>query len=193
MLVGHDEPRRASARLPGRPLRVGPNTQTPSREGLRGGRQRLPPFDFGADGGPDYSPLASEAYWFGEAASSRCIPNTGAFVGFLRRAPTPPTASRARRPGPGCPASSRASAPSTACASPPRAYRRRQRHARPLLARGVRMFGFSLHSPSLMPGCTPYVRRGDLEAFLDRCRRFFDFFLGESAASACPPDCGPRQ
>ncbi len=49
-----------------------------------------------------------------------------------------------------------------------------------LLDRGVRVFAFTLHSPSLRPGCTPYVRSdADRDKFLDACRRYFDFFLGD--------------
>jgi hypothetical protein len=55
-----------------------------------------------------------------------------------------------------------------------------RRLTRALLARGTRVFTFSLHSPSLRPGCTPYVRsQQDLVQFLDACRRYFEFFLGE--------------
>jgi hypothetical protein len=45
---------------------------------------------------------------------------------------------------------------------------------------GVRVFSFAFHSPSVEPGNTPYVQsQHDLEIFLARCHRFFDFFLGE--------------
>jgi hypothetical protein len=49
-----------------------------------------------------------------------------------------------------------------------------------LHARGVRTFALTMHSPSVQPGCTPYVRsRADLEAFLARIRGFCEFFFGE--------------
>ena len=47
------------------------------------------------------------------------------------------------------------------------------RLTRALLRRGQRTFVLSFHSPSIEPGHTPYVRdAADLEAFLDRLRRY---------------------
>ena len=47
-----------------------------------------------------------------------------------------------------------------------------------LMADGLRVFVFSFHSPSVMPGGTPYVRNdGERERFLEKCRCYFDFFL----------------
>ena len=38
----------------------------------------------------------------------------------------------------------------------------------------------TLHSPSLKPGCTPYVRTvEDRDAFLATIDRYCDFFMGE--------------
>jgi hypothetical protein len=49
-----------------------------------------------------------------------------------------------------------------------------------LHADGVRTFALTFHSPSLKPGCTPYVRSvADLKAFLGTIDRFFDFFFTE--------------
>jgi hypothetical protein len=49
-----------------------------------------------------------------------------------------------------------------------------------LSQRGLRTFTFSLHSPSVMPGCTPYVRTAtERDKFLDTCRRYFQFFRDE--------------
>lgn len=48
-----------------------------------------------------------------------------------------------------------------------------------LLAAGYRVFALSMHSPSFMPGSTPYVRSAtDLAALLGRIEAFLDFFLG---------------
>jgi len=58
--------------------------------------------------------------------------------------------------------------------------REMRRLTRVLLGDGIRVFVFSFHSPSVMPGGTPYVRsRPDLERFLDKCRRYFRFFIDE--------------
>jgi hypothetical protein len=55
-----------------------------------------------------------------------------------------------------------------------------RRLTRALLADGVRTFVFSFHSPSVMPGGTPYVRSdAELERFLEKCRRYLSFFMNE--------------
>jgi phosphatidylinositol alpha-1,6-mannosyltransferase len=51
------------------------------------------------------------------------------------------------------------------------------RLTRALLARGQQIFTLSYHSPSLVPGNTPYVRSDrDLAEFLDRISGFLNFF-----------------
>jgi hypothetical protein len=55
-----------------------------------------------------------------------------------------------------------------------------RRLTRTLLADGFRVFVFSFHSPSVMPGGTPYVRTdSELERFLGKCRAYFSFFMRE--------------
>jgi len=45
---------------------------------------------------------------------------------------------------------------------------------------GLRTFAMTLHSPSLKPGCTTYVRTaGELQEFLGKIDRFCDFFFTE--------------
>jgi hypothetical protein len=64
----------------------------------------------------------------------------------------------------------------------PEGFRSRdlRRLTRSLLRQGQRVFVLSFHSPSLLPGCTPYVRNErDLETLLERCRAYIEFFLGE--------------
>jgi hypothetical protein len=47
-------------------------------------------------------------------------------------------------------------------------------------ASGLRTFALTLHSPSIDPGCTPYVRsRDELRSFLDRITKFCEFFFDE--------------
>ena len=51
------------------------------------------------------------------------------------------------------------------------------RLTRALLADGIRVFCLSYHSPSMVPGFTPYVRdRGELDAFLTRLEDYLAFF-----------------
>jgi len=59
---------------------------------------------------------------------------------------------------------------------------------RTLYHAGLRVFSFAFHSPSVEPGCTPYVRsNAELEQFLDKFRKFFDFFFGEMGGVASTP------
>jgi glycosyltransferase involved in cell wall biosynthesis len=55
-----------------------------------------------------------------------------------------------------------------------------KRLVRAMLARGLRVFTLSYHSPSLVPGSTPYVRTlEDRDRFLGWLDQFYDFFFGE--------------
>lgn len=57
-----------------------------------------------------------------------------------------------------------------------------------MLADGDRVFAFSLHSPSLMPGGTPYVRTdAERDGFLARIDRFLDYFFGTIGGQAVTP------
>jgi hypothetical protein len=50
------------------------------------------------------------------------------------------------------------------------------RLARTLVAGGARFLNFTFHSPTLVPGLTPFVRsEADLQEFLGRIEQFFDF------------------
>ncbi|HEX5863238.1 MAG TPA: polysaccharide deacetylase family protein [Casimicrobiaceae bacterium] len=139
------------------------------------------PIDFSADGGPDYSGYTSHPYWFGEKRKLLCLPGTGGYVGWLRaggtplyRAVTSPAMRRIRAAG----VFARLRMVERIRLSPEdysEPEMRRLTHT--LLHDGVRVFVFSFHSPSVMPGGTPYVRdQTDLNRFLDKCRRYFDYF-----------------
>jgi hypothetical protein len=63
------------------------------------------------------------------------------------------------------------------------------RLTRKMLAQGHRVFSFTYHSPSLLPGCTPYVGNDDdLARFLDRMTRYFEFFTGEIGGRPSTPE-----
>jgi hypothetical protein len=62
------------------------------------------------------------------------------------------------------------------------------RLTRALLARGQRTFVLSLHSPSVVPGNTPYVRSGaDLKILLGRLRGYLTFFRDELSGRFVTP------
>jgi hypothetical protein len=150
-------------------------------------------FDLSADGGPDYSEMSADPFWLGSPRRFVLeIPNTGGFVGTLgawssaayRLASRPPW-QRVRVPG----LLSRLGLVERLLLSPegftPQELRRL---TGALWKRGLRVFTFSLHSPSLKPGCTPYVRsREDREQFLERCRGYFEFFLEELGGTPTTP------
>jgi len=151
-----------------------------------------PPFDYSNEGGPDYSRSSTEPYWFGHGRRMLGIPMTGAYTGLLSGAAhgLHTLANRspltwARLPG----LLSRTGLLDRLRLSPEgfdTGDHRRLVHE--LLARGQRTFVFSFHSPSLKPGCTPYVRsEAELAEFLDRFRRCFDFFLGELGGLSLTP------
>jgi hypothetical protein len=141
-----------------------------------------PAYDLGGDGGPDYSRFGTDAYWFGPDHALLGVPTTGGYVGFLggwggwlhgwagrgwRRT--------ARLPG----ILSRLGALSRQRLSPEGfSVAENQALTVTLLKQGVRILTFSLHSPSVKPGCTPYVRdEAGRRRFVDNCRAYFDYFF----------------
>jgi hypothetical protein len=153
-----------------------------------------PPFDYSAEGGPDYSTFPLEPFWFGPECTLLGIPSTAAYVGRLG------SDSRAHR------LYARASMPLATRAKIPAVLSRLrllerlrlspegyslaelERLTRDLVRRGHRVFVLSFHSPSLKPGCTPYVRtRDDVGRFLDTLDRFLEFFFTEIEGRADTP------
>lgn len=190
---------------------IGPNTPELLRqEGFLVDLSVSPPYDYSAEGGPDFSSQGCEPFWLeaprgsnGTAATGAggagsagepllAVPLAGAWVGFaggasraLHALASAPSLQWARLPG----LLSRAGAVSRLRLSPEGFdHADHVRLTCDLLARGVRTFVYSFHAPSLKPGCTQYVRNDDdLRAFLDRMRRYFDFFLGELGGAALTP------
>lgn len=156
----------------------------------------LPAFDYRHEEGPDFTAHGPEPNWIagkpGGSAPLLSLPLTSAYVGYMQghgpelyRWATQPSLQWARLPG----ALSRLGALERLRLSPegysPADHRRLTRN---LLDRGQRTFTFSFHTPSLKPGCTPYVRSdADLEQFLGRCRQYFDYFLGEVGGVSLTP------
>jgi hypothetical protein len=171
----------------------GPNTAAALEDlGYEVDISPAPPIDFSSDGGPDYSGYSSHPFWFDGRRKLLGLPSTGAYVGLLRRADTPlyqlmtaPALRFAHLPG----IFSRLRLMERIRLSPEDYTEPEMRRlTRSLLAQGLRVFVFGFHSPSLEPGHTPYVRNAaELEDFLTKCRRYFDFFLGELQGKAMHP------
>jgi len=140
------------------------------------------PIDFSADGGPNYSGHSSHPFWFGKQRRLLCLPGTGGYVGALEKGGTPiynkvtqPWLRRTKLSG----IVARLRLLERIRLSP-EDYNETEmkRLTSALLRKGIRTFVFSFHSPSIQSGGTPYVRNtAELNAFLDQCRRYFDYFL----------------
>ena len=154
-----------------------------------------PPFDFSCEGGPDYSSYDNHPFLFGKTRSLLSLPTTGAYVGRLGSFAatshaiynliTSPELKNLHLPG----IFSRLGLLERVRLSP-EGYSLDELKSltRYLRKSEVAVFSFSFHSPTLKPGCTPYVTSlNDREKFLDLCRRYFDFFLNELGGVSMTP------
>ena len=141
----------------------------------------------------DYTHLGTNPFWFGNDKRLLCLPGTGAYTGALSTlgssvAPvlhgiiTRPALGWARLPG----ILSRLRLLDRLRLSPEGySFEDQRRLTLTLLAAGQRVFVYSFHSPSVLPGCTPYVNSdSELRRFLDSCDRYLDFFTRELKGTA---------
>jgi hypothetical protein len=163
----------------------GPNTEAILEEqGFEIDLSPAPAMDFAADGGPDYTRHATRPFLFGRERRLLCLPTTGAFVGRLHRlGPLLHPRMEQERIAPLRPLAitSRLRLLERIRLTPEgHSFAEMKRLTRALLARGQRTFVLSLHSPSVVPGHTPYVRTdADLVALLQRLRDYLRFFRDE--------------
>jgi hypothetical protein len=148
------------------------------------------PIDFSADGGPDYSGFTSDPYWFGDELLG--LPGTGGYVGRLRRGGTPlyrnVTSAWMRRTRLAGLVARLGLLERIRLSPEDYSETEMRRLTRTLHGDGSRAFVFSFHSPSVMPGGTPYVRdAAGLERFLARCNRYFEFFFKEMNGVSMTP------
>ncbi|HRP94646.1 MAG TPA: polysaccharide deacetylase family protein [Rhodocyclaceae bacterium] len=190
--IAHTFGRRPQTYLAGR-YGNGPNSLQILRElGYRVDISVAPPIDYSADGGPDYSGWTCNPFWFGDDRALLVLPGAGGYAGLLRRGGTPfyrrlqhPALRRLRVPG----MLSRAGLFERSRLSPEDyPLPELKRLTRDLIADGVRCLVFSFHSPSIAPGCTPYVKtQADLETFLGRCEAYFEYFFGALGGRTLDP------
>ena len=154
-----------------------------------------PHMDYSSEGGPSFEAFGPTPFFFGRERRLLEIPCTTDYAGMAGRL-APPLHRLADRP---------ALAPLRAVGimsklhvvnkimlSPEGSTLEEMKMlTRSLLRRGVRTFSLTMHSPSVEPGCTPYVRTtADLDGFIDRTSAYCDYFLGEVGGSASTPeDC----
>jgi hypothetical protein len=172
---------------------LGPNSYAIlEQEGYDVDLSPSPPYDFRADGGPDYSRHDARPFWFGGRRRLLAVPNTGAWVGWagsmmpgLWRAAARPAMQRLRLGG----VLGRLGAVRRVRLSPEGfPLSELQLLTAFLLRRGQRVFVFSYHSSSLKPGCTQYVRdAAERDAFLRTIADYFVFFLRRLGGVAMTP------
>jgi hypothetical protein len=171
----------------------GPNTTTILSElGYDCDLSFSPGFDFGVDGGPDYSATGSEATWLDREHGLLELPATGGFVGHLRRHGaalqrlSDQDAGRRLRLGG---ILSRSGLVSRIRLSPEGfTFDESRALTQQLFKDGLRIFSFTLHSPSVQPGCTPYVSNdAERRTLLQHIKDYFHYFLGEMGGIAMTP------
>lgn len=143
-----------------------------------------PSFDGRRDGGPDHTRYSADPFRFGPGRRLLELPSTAGYCGMLAPIGNPlhglvasPPLERARLKA----AFSRLGLLERIRLSPEgHSLADLKRLTRKLLADGTRVLTFSFHSPSLRPGCTPYVKtEADRARLLDTCRAYFAFFRDE--------------
>jgi hypothetical protein len=170
---------------------TGPNTVSIlDRLGFEVDLSTSPPYDLRQDGGPDYRRCSPAPYWLNDRLLE--LPTTGAFIGALRSAGpwlyswvTHPRLRWSALAG----ISSRLGLLGRVRLSPEgHDFRDQKELTEGLLSRGVSIFTWSFHSPSLQPGGSPYVKsNADLERFLGANRRYFEYFMGDLGGVAMTP------
>jgi len=151
-----------------------------------------PRMDFSADGGPSFEEYRPEPSFFGKRRRLLELPCTTDYIGAARRIGAPlhraassPWLSRLHAVG----VLARSGALNKIMLSPEgNTLAEMQALTERLLQDGVRTFALTLHSPSLKPGCTMYVRTAaERDAFLVTIDRYCDFFFGRLGGVANTP------
>jgi hypothetical protein len=147
--------------------------------------------DLSADGGPDYSALGNDPSWEGVPGLLR-IPHSVAYAGRICHRGWPGWAVRsAQLAGGGLAGAMTALRLVRRLRLSPEGSDLAQLKvcASALQAIDCRVFVFSFHSPSVVPGFTPYVRdRDDLQDFLRRIEGFLRFFRDEMGGRFTSPE-----
>ncbi|TVR97339.1 MAG: glycosyltransferase [Rhodospirillales bacterium] len=173
---------------------IGPNTAGALvRLGYHVDMSVVPRTSFAADGGPDFSAWDFRPYWFGPDHQLLEIPLSCGYAGALWRYGSRVYRAAGSKHG--------SSVHALGLLARSRLLERIRltpegvdlaaliRVTRSLLQQGCRAFTLTYHSPSLSPGCTPYVRdHGELRSFVGTLDRYFDFFLGRLGGVATTPD-----
>ena len=153
----------------------------------------VPGRNLSGEEGPDFSPCGARPYWFGPEGRLLELPMSVAFTGRLAahgRAIHPAIASDRARHLRLTGVFARLRLLDRVTLTPEGITSNELRRlTNSMLSRGHRIFSFTYHSPSMAPGNTPYVRSdAELQMFLDKFERYFEFFFGEIGGQAATPD-----
>lgn len=150
-----------------------------------------PCMNFAPEGGPDFSHFDSHPFWIDRSRQLLEVPCTHGFIGWARRQGlwlrnTAELLRGLRGPG----VLSRSGAVNRVMLSPEgNTLPEMIALTRALLADGLTLFSLTFHSPSVVPGHTPYVRsQADLTTFLTTIERYFEFFFGELEGQSSTPE-----
>ena len=153
-----------------------------------------PRMNYTSAGGPSFDDFDTTPFFFGRTRRLLEVPCSTDYTGLtagsiapaLHRAVSAPTLTPLRAVG----VMSRLGLVNKVMLSPEgNTLDEMQALTRSLIARRVRTFSLTLHSPSVQPGCTPYVRsEQDLDEFLARIDAYCAFFLGEIGGVASTPE-----
>jgi hypothetical protein len=140
-----------------------------------------PSMDFTPDGGPSFRGFPPAPAWFGIGRTLLEVPCTTGFIGAARRLGLPlhrAASSTWLEPLRPVGLMARSGLLNRVMLSPEgNSFDEMRSLAQTLHQDGLRTFALTLHSPSLKPGCTPYVRTiADRDAMLATIDRFCDFF-----------------
>lgn len=150
---------------------IGPNTgRILAEAGYRLDVSVRARFDYSGEGGPDFTHFPIWPYWSGAGLLE--LPLTTALEGPLRRWPSLARSERLRGP------LARTLLLNRVPLTPEGvSLAEAKRAIETLLERGTRVFSLSFHSPSVVPGHTPYVRdQADLDRFWAWWDGVFDLF-----------------
>ena len=169
----------------------GANTQDILKQlGYRIDLSYCPSFDHSADGGPDYSRAHAQPFWLDGEKTLLEIPVTGSFVGSAGAASRglfdlAQGFKKFRLPG----ILSRLGIVDRLVLTPEGySHEEHVKITEFLYRRGVRTFTWSFHSPTVMPGTTPYVENEqDVKDFLDSFHQYFEFFFTTMKGVATTP------
>ena len=143
-------------------------------------------YDYAAEAGPDFGAIGNHAFRCGPNNQIVELPLSTVFIGAARGGGAALYRALGRLPK-GRGLFSRTGLLSRIALTPEDMPLAAAREAVAVaVGEGVRVLNFSFHSPSLVPGCTPYVRdAGDLAAF----HHWWDRVLGDLQRRGVAPAC----